>query len=335
MGAPRQRGVTMADVARHAGVSRTTASFVLNDRPSANIPEVTRARVRAAVAELNYRPNAGARALASRKTGIYGLITEIVSTPYAADIIRGVQDRAWAEGKMLLIAAAKDGGGPESAVLETMLEQRVEGLIFATVWHRAVELPPATVEIPTVLVHCFDAAGRLPAVLPDEQAGGYRAVRRLLDAGHTRIAYLSLDPAIRAAIGRRAGYERALTEAGLEIDETLVVAGDGTADDGYAGARQLLDLPNPPTALFCGTDRVAMGAFDAIKERGLRIPQDIAVIGFDNQELIAEYLRPRLTTVALPFEEMGSEGVGLLSSAQEKSGQTLLVDCPLIERASA
>lgn len=332
------RRVTMSEVASHAGVSRTTVSFVLNERADVAIPEETRARIRASIEELGYRPNAGARALAAKRSEWYGLITEIVTAPFAVDVIKGAQDRAWADGKFLLITAGDSEPAMEAAAFDKLLEQRAEGLLYATTWHRAVTLPAAARELPVVLVNCFDADGALPSVVPDEVAGGYTATRRLLDAGHRRIGFINLDTGIPAAVGRRVGYEQALTEAGLEIDETLVVSGHATADGGYAAACGLLDGEGPrPTALFCGNDRTAMGAYDAIKERGLRIPDDIAVIGFDNQELIAAYLRPGLTTVALPFEAMGARGVdmlGALTAGQPLTATQVMVDCPLIERSS-
>lgn len=327
----------MSDVATRAGVSRTTVSFVLNGRADAAIPEETRARIRAAIAELGYRPNAGARALAAKRSEWYGLITEIVTAPFAVDVIKGAQDRAWADGKFLLITAGDSDPAMEAAAFDKLLEQRAEGLLYATTWHRAVTLPPAAREVPVVLVNCFDARGALPSVVPDEVAGGRTATRRLIGAGHRRIGFINLDAGIPAAVGRRRGYEQALREAGLPVGEGLIAPGHATADAGYAAARALLDRPDRPTALFCGNDRTAMGAYDAIKERGLRIPDDIAVIGFDNQELIAAYLRPGLTTVALPFELMGAKGVdmlGALTAGEPLDTTQVTVDCPLIERSS-
>jgi LacI family transcriptional regulator len=331
--------VTMSDVAQRAGVSRTTVSFVLNDKPGATIPDETRRRILEAIDELGYRPNAGARALAANRSGWFGLITEIVTGPFAAEVITGAQSRAWGDRRFLLIAASEGDPVQEAAALDQMLEHRVEGLLYATTWHRAVSLPKAAREVPTVLVNCYDAAGELPCILPDEVSGGYKATRRLLDAGHTRIGFINLDPAIPAAIGRREGYERALREAGVTPDPSLVIPGWATADGAYTAACELLDRPaaDRPTALFCGNDRMAMGAYDAIKERGLRIPHDVAVVGFDNQELIAAYLRPKLTTLALPFEAMGTKGVDMLAAlaaGQPLDTHRVTIDCPLLERSS-
>lgn len=332
-----RRPVTMKDVALHAGVSRTVVSFVLNNRRSVSLAEETRERVIQAAADLGYRPNAGARALAQQRTDWYGLVTEIVTAPFAVDIIKGAQDRALLEDRYLLIASTEANPDAETAVIERLLEQRVEGIIYATTWHRPVHVPEVAHEVPTVLVNCFDAEGRLPAIVPNEWSGGRRATERLLNAGHRRIGLLNLDPDIPATVGRRRGYRDALVAAGIPVEEELEVSGHATADGGFEAAQKLLDLSNPPTAIFCANDRMAMGAYDAIKERGLRIPQDIAVVGFDNQELIAAYLRPGLTTIALPFQEMGARGVEMLSAMIEGKSTdttTVTVDCPLLERAS-
>ncbi|MCF4121064.1 LacI family DNA-binding transcriptional regulator [Antribacter sp. KLBMP9083] len=332
-----RRGPTMGDVAERAGVSRTTVSFVLNDRADAGIPDETRRRVIDAAAALGYRPNAGARALAARRSDWYGIVTEIVTAPFAVDVIKGAQDRALEQGKFLLIASSESEVATEAAGIEKLLEQRIEGLLYAATWHRAVHVPDIVREVPAVLVNCFDADGSLPAVVPDEVGGGRRATQRLLDAGHTRIGLVTLDPAIPASVGRRQGYEEALDAAGIPVDTSLVVAGDATADGGYSAASELLDRADRPTAIFCGNDRMAMGAYDAIKERGLTIPGDVAVVGFDNQELIAAYLRPRLTTVALPFQEMGARGVDMLAAltaGQSIGTEIVTIDCPLLERSS-
>lgn len=327
----------MADVARQAGVSRTTVSFVLNERASANIPEETRARILEAVAALGYRPNAGARALAAQRTRLIGLITDVVTTPFGAGIIRGAQDRARLQGQSLLIATINGDPALDEEAVETMLEHRVEGLVCATGEHRSFNPPPSLSGVPTVLVHCFDEAGLLPAIVPDEVGGGYLATSRLTAAGHRRIGFINLDPRAVAATGRLEGYHRALHEAGIQPDDSLVRNGHATADGGYEQAALLLDSTNPPTAIFCGTDRMAMGAYDAIKERGLTIPSDVAVVGFDDQEVIAGYLRPGLTTVALPFEQMGARAVELLGKQEAEqpiATGPVAIDCPLVERSS-
>ena len=187
-----------------------------------------------------------------------------------------------------------------------------------------------------MLVHCFATNADLPCIVPDEVTGGRRATQRLLDAGHERIGLVNLDPRIPAGEGRLAGYREARAAAGLDDDESLLTTGEATARRGFDRAMELLSRPDRPTALFCANDRMAMGAYDAIKELGLSIPGDVAVVGFDNQELISNFLRPSLTTVALPFEQMGALGVqtlGALATGATIEPRQVLV-CPLLERSS-
>jgi LacI family transcriptional regulator len=268
---------------------------------------------------------------------LIGLITDLVTTPFGAGIIRGAQEQARLQGQSLLIASVNGDPVLDEEPVETMLEHRVEGLVFASSSHRPITPPASLADVPTVFVHCFDDERRYPAVVPDEIGGGYTATRRLTDAGHRRIGFINLDPTTVAAVGRLEGYERALRDVGIEPESRLVRNGHATADGGYEQSAHLLDSANPPTAIFCGTDRMAMGAYDAIKERGLAIPDDVAVVGFDDHEVIARHLRPGLTTVALPFEQMGARGVELLGDREAElstANATVTVDCPLVERSS-
>lgn len=302
----------MDDVARHVGLSRSTVSFVINDRTDIKIAADTKRRVWEAVAELGYRPHAAARSLASRRTHLLGLVTDIASSPFGGGIITGAQRAAWARGQVLLIVSIDRDASAGDPVLDMLLERRIEGLIYATAGHVAASLPDSAAEVPVVLVHCEDVDGRYPSIVPDEEHGGYTATRRLIDGGHRRIGLINLDAPI-PSVGRRAGYERALREAGIDVDPTIIVAGPPDARAGFELARRLLNVSERPSALFCSTDRMAMGAFDAIKEAGLRIPEDVAVVGYDDQEIISAYLRPALTTVAIPFEEMGAAAVEALN----------------------
>lgn len=332
-----RRAVTMADVAREAGVSRTAVSLVLNAHDEVAIPQVTRDRIYRAVSDLRYRPNAAARGLALQRTGCFGMVTEIVTAPFAVDIISGAQAQAWHDERFLLIAASETDTELDAAAVEKLLEQRVEGIIIAATFHRAIEVPANANDVPCVLINCFDANGTHPSIVPDEVGGGRKAARLLLEAGHERIAHITLEPGIPAQVGRLAGFRSELAAAGVELVDENIIAGDGTAESGFRSACELLDRADRPTAIFCGNDRMAMGAYDAIKERGLSIPDDISVLGFDDQEIIAAHLRPSLTTVALPFEEMGARGVSMLTSLTAGSAISDLrveIDCPLQIRSS-
>lgn len=329
----------MTDVARLAGLSQTTVSFVLNDVPNANIPEETRERVWTAIRQLGYRPNAAAKLLRTNKSHTIGFVTdEIATSAHAGNIIKGAQDLAWANGKILLVINTGADAAIDTAAVEMLLERQAEGVIYAAMYHREVRLPPNIRELPAVLLDCFTADHSLPSVLPDEVGGGRMATELLLEHGHRRIGLINLPLALPAGKGRFAGYQQALQTAGLPLNERLIRhMPDGDAPSGYAAALELMQLERP-SALFCATDRMAMGAYDALRELGLRIPDDVAVIGFDNQELISAFLRPALTTVALPHYEMGQWAIRYLLNhpSIEPAGPPpqQMLPCPLVVRAS-
>jgi LacI family transcriptional regulator len=332
----------MRDVAQQAGVSPTTVSFVLNDAPNAsNIPIDTKERIRATIRSLGYRPNAAAQILRTDASHSIGFITDAVATnPFAGAMISGAQEAAWEQGNLLLIV--NTGGDPvvAAAAVEMMLERRVGGIIYAAIYPYEVDPPRALAEVPSVLVDCYSADRSLPSVVPDEEGGGWAATDFLLGKGHRRIGFVNVHPSFSAAHGRLTGYQRALAAAGVPFDPALVRHSSevASADDGYRCASELLALAERPTALFCAGDHMAMGAYDVIKERGYRIPSDIAVMGFDNHEIISRYLRPTLSTVALPYDAMVRWAIQYLLNAQNAALTTQpephRLPCPLIVRDS-
>jgi len=333
----KRKRPSMYDVARAAGVSQTTVSFVVNNAPNTNIPRETRDRVWAAVEELGWRPNAMARGLSLRRSHTIGLLSdEVATSPHAGKIIQGAQDAAWADTKMLLVINTGSNPDIESAALEMMLERQVEGLIYATMYHHSVTPPPELAHVPSVLLDCFVADRSLPSVVPDEVQGGRTATELLLGKGHRRIGFINDTGPIPASSGRLEGYQQALAAYGVPFDAGLVRTGTSIAPEGYRCALELLQQPERPTALFCFNDSLAMGAYEAAKKLGLRIPEDIAIVGFDNQELIATQLDPPLTTVALPHYELGQWAVQYLLNADDSPQPPVqqTISCPLVERAS-
>jgi LacI family transcriptional regulator len=328
----------MYDVARLAGVSQTTVSFIVNNRPDANIPEETRERVLAAVQELGWRPNSLARALSQRRSQTIGLISdEIATTSFAGKIIQGAQDVAWASDTLLLVLNTGGDKRLEQRAIEAMIERRVEGLIYATLYHHAVEQPIVDPDLPLVLLDCFAPGSSLPSVVPDEAQGARLAVEALIRSGHRRIGFLNNSDPVPATAGRLEGYRAALAAAGIAFDPDLLQIARADAVNGYRCASELLRLQEPPTAIFCFRDIMAMGAYDAIKAHGLRIPDDIAVVGFDNLEVVAEHLSPPLTTVELPHYAMGEWAVRRLLQPdlpETDPSAPYLMPCRLVERAS-
>lgn len=303
----------MRDVAARAGVSQSTVSFVLNDRREMRIAEDTRRRVLDAVAELGFRPDHNARALRTRRTHTLGMLTdEIASSPFAGRVVLGSQEVAWAHGRLLLLINTEADSEFETAAAEALLDRRVDGLIYAAQSARPVIVPDRARRVPTVLVNCYPAAPiRLPAIVPGEVHGGYLAARTVLDAGHRKIAFLAGDYPSWATRMRTRGLRRALRGAGVRITDDMVIYGDYLPSSGYDRIKQVMARPRRrrPTAVLCANDRVAMGVLFGLHELGLQVPDEVSVVGYDDQEFLADSVHPPLTTISLPHYEMGAEGV--------------------------
>ncbi|MDQ0577058.1 LacI family transcriptional regulator [Agromyces albus] len=332
--------VRISDVAAAAGVSISTVSLVMNDR-DARIPLETQERVRAAAAATGYTPNSVARGLRMQTTRTIGLVSDtIATTPYAGRMLAGAQDVAREHGHLVILVDTGADVEVERDAIRALADHQIDALIYACMWHRVVDAPehlPAR----TVFLDCRPVDGGHPAVVPDDRAGGATAVRELVAAGHRRIAFVDVDepnPPIASAL-RFEGYLEVLREAGIEPDAELHVHGaTTTAAGGRSATELLLDLPEArrPTALFCFNDRMAAGAYVAARHRGLEIPRDLSIVGFDDQQLVAAELDPPLTTVALPHYEMGrwATEVALGVLAPDDPGAVHLMECPIIRRDS-
>jgi len=326
--------VTMRQVAEAAGVSIATVSLVINEKKNARIGDDARKRVRDAIRDLGYRPNALAKTLVSGHSTFIGLVADaIATTPFAGQIIHGAQDEAWKHGYVLLVANTDGNEDAEREAIGMMLEHKVRGILYSTWFHRAAEVPAALRETDFVLVDCYSATNDATAVVPDEVQGGLTATQLLVDSGHRRIAMINTTTPSPAHEGRLLGYRQALSEAGIPFDPELVFDALPEQEGGYDAVDDL--LASGATAVFCHNDRVAMGLYDGLRRRGLSIPEDMAVVGFDNQEVIAAHLRPPLTTVALPHYELGARGVRLLLGLDDhRPNELVTVSCPPIVRSS-
>ena len=332
-GDPLPRAVTIRDVAEVAGVSTATVSLVINNKTGTRVGEEARRRVQQAIEDLGYRPNALAKDLVSGRSRFIGLVADaIASTPFAGQIIHGAQDEAWRHGYVLLVANTEGNLAAEREAIAMMLEHKVRGILYSTWYHRQVDVPPGLTEAPSVLVNCF-AAADLPAVVPDEVSGGHAATTILLEQGHRRIGFLNTTTPSPAHDGRLEGYRRALAAAGVDDDPTLVIDVQPDAEGGYNAVGSV--VAHDVTGVFCHNDRVAMGLYDGLRERGIAVPDDLAVVGFDNQDVIAAHLRPPLSTVALPHYELGLTGVRVLLGLEHTATDgRLTIPCPPILRRS-
>ncbi|MEM1237838.1 MAG: LacI family DNA-binding transcriptional regulator [Pseudomonadota bacterium] len=314
---------TIYDVAKHAGVSPKTVSRVLNK--DAPVSAKTREAVAAAMDALGYVPSHAARTMKSSKSGLIGLITGAISNADEIStaaglpellIVQGAQKVIERSNKTLLIS---DTGGRLDRVpdlVRTFQEHRVEGILYVADFHKPLDLTLPGRGIPKVLVNCYDQSGT-PAVVPDDEGGQYALTKSVIEKGHRRIAYLTLAKGQEATKLRVAGFRRALGEAGIEFDPALVQATDLF---GTPGERQLIwdaldkffDGDDPPTAICCGNDRLAMAVYSILRGRGIEVPQEVSVVGYDDHRLISETLYPPLTTAELPYSAMGARAAETL-----------------------
>lgn len=323
------RRTRLNDIAQRAGVSQATVSLVLNGVANARIAAETRARVQAIAEEMGY-----ARKSSVGRGGVpvVGLvIDEVVTTPFAAPFIEGARLEAAAQGALLVTVCTGGDAAVEAAAIETLRGLRVAGVLYASLVTRAVALPEGLAGLPTVMLNCHGAD--CPSVVPGDVAGGFAATEALVKAGHRRIAHIAGEEWGEAARDRALGYRRALATADLPFDAALLEGPAWTAISGREAAERLFDLPDPPTAVFCFNDRVALGVYEAAAARGLRIPDDLSVIGFDNDD-IAATLQPPLTTMVLPHEDMARWAVERVLTGSDAGPLRMKIECEMVARAS-
>ncbi|MFT8987468.1 MAG: LacI family DNA-binding transcriptional regulator [Bifidobacterium psychraerophilum] len=328
------RHVTLKDVAELAGVSVSTVSLVMNEKKDARIAVKTQERVNRAIRELHYRPNALAQNLVTGTSKFIGLLTDsIATTPFAGQIIHGAQDRAWKQGYVLLIVNTEGNEDIERQAIRMFLEYKVHGILYSTWYHHEITLPQSLKDMNTVLVNCYSDTENLISVVPDEFNGGRTAAKMLLERGHRRVAFINTTVESPARTGRLAGYRRALAEQGIAEDPSLIVDAEPTQEGGRAVAEVI--RASGATGVCCHNDRVAMGLYDALRNRGIMVPSDISVVGFDDQEVIAAHMLPPLSTVALPHYELGASGVdAVLAPPVHLDDHRVLIACPAVHRES-
>ncbi len=292
---------TIYDVAQAAGVSISTVSHVLNG--TRFVSEATKARVLQAVEQLGYRPSSLARALVRQVTHTVGLIVPDNVNPFFAEVARGIEDCGLAAGYSVILCNSDRSLSKEEIYLDMLISKRVDGLVYMTVQTRGEMLQPLKDHNIHAVVFDREYEG-FDALLLDNLGGGYDAARHLLSLGHRRIACITGPDGPTRSQDRVTGYQRALEEAGIVPDPELVVAGDWTFESGRRAARHLLHLDDPPTAIFACNDAMAVGVLSYLCSRGIRVPEELSVMGYDNIALSA-YTCPPLTTMATPIREVG------------------------------
>lgn len=309
---PAARRVTLLDVAARAEVDRSIVSRVLSGDPALNVREETRQRVLAAVHELDYRPNAVARSLRTRQAEAFGLLIPDFGNPIYASIITGAEAAAADKGRVLLTGSLASGLDLQQYI-DRLGQGRIDGLLIAgaeTSGEVVARLEASG--LPWLLLNRRLPGSRRYIILDDEQAAAL-AVDHLIELGHRRIAHLAGPEAADTAQRRRDGYVRTMERAGLAVDERLVVPSDYSNAGGVAGIRRLLQLDDPPTAVFVANVAAAIGALAGARELGVEVPGALSIVAVHDLPL-AGYLQPPLTTVRMPLEALAARAIELLST---------------------
>ncbi|HVC03913.1 MAG TPA: LacI family DNA-binding transcriptional regulator [Candidatus Acidoferrales bacterium] len=304
--------VTLKELAMRANVHPSTISRVANNDPSLRIATATRQRIEGLLRETGYQPNGIARGLKMRQTKVVAVVIPDITNPFFAALFRGVEDAASPRGFNVLLCNTDGLPDRQRSHLQSLQARRVDGVIVASSFLK----DPSVRELrrqkgPYVLVNRFSDEGEDPFVGSDDLLGGQLATSHLIDLGHTRIGHLAGKPTVSTGVLRRRGFLAAHAQAGLSADPRLIIEAGYTEESGALAARRLLATPDPPTAVFAVTDMVAIGLAGVAMHLGFRIPEDLAIVGYNDIPL-ASRLSPGLTTMHVPIHEFGSVAVRLL-----------------------
>ncbi|PIC65216.1 catabolite control protein A [Sporosarcina sp. P13] len=328
--------ITIYDVAREANVSMATVSRVVNGNQ--NVKPATRKKVLDCIERLGYRPNAVARGLASKRTTTIGVIVPDMSKSYYAELSRGIADVATMYEYNIIISNSDKSASREVELFEDHLGKQVDGLIFMSdSISPEVRTEMKTANVPIVLAGTLDFETNLPSVNIDHEQAAYDVVKKLIDNGHKRIAFVS-GPFTRDInrVCKRVGYVRALEEAGLVIDEELIVETDNTYDEAYESWNILGKLSDRPTAVMASSDEIAVGIMNGVRDVDLRIPEDLEIICFQHSNL-ARIVRPQLSAIVVPLYDLGAVSMRLLTklmSEEEVEETEVVLPYHLEERQS-
>jgi DNA-binding LacI/PurR family transcriptional regulator len=339
----KSRPATLADVARMAGVVAMTASRAINQ--SGYVSDEVRQRVAEAVKKLHYRPNMVARQLRVRHLNAIGILLPDIANPFSTELVNGVKQVFDKAGYATFIATTSGSIDQEKSSLQAFADHRVDGLIIAT---RGTKMGDEVLReisrrgIPTVTIGRPIKLPSVDCVTANHWQGAFDAVTHLISIGHRNIGFIGISPEDRLSLRRYAGYAAALEQAGLEVHADYTVGPPNapafaTQEDGFAGMLQLAGLKKPPTAIFARNDFTAIGAMRAAHTLRMRVPDDVAIAGFDNIPLAA-FTTPPLTTVSQPITEQGVAAAKFLldriASTQTRASRKITMTCELIIRGS-
>jgi len=326
--------VSIKDIARLAGVSHSTVSRALRNSPL--IPTKTATRIQEIAAREGYSPSAIARSLVSNKTHAIGVVVTSIADPFNGEVVAGIEELANEHGYTVILADSQADPGREVAVVRSFQARRVDAILVASSRVGALHTTLlGELKVPIVLLNNQHPSEFVHSVSFDNEAGAYQAAKHLLELGHTRIAYLGDEFGLHSDAERYRGYCCVMSEAGLPVDENLVARGDGKPEGARMVAERLLGRVGGPTAILCYNDMSALGVMSEATTRGIRIPDDLSVTGFDDI-FFAPYLCPPLTTVRQPMKELGRSAMALILALlrNENAQKNSLIGGELVLRGS-
>ncbi len=323
--------VTIKDIARQAKVSHSTVSRALRGSPL--ISKRTTERVRRAAEKLDYSPSAAARTLKTNRSQALGVIIRDLDDPFFGEILQGIEETAQLQGYSLIMAALQSPQDQQQAILQTMVERRVDGIILCSTLVSPLKSRQLTrIGVPIVVINNQAAEEYRYSIYHDDLDGSHQLTRHLIELGHRKIAYLGNAISGRSNLDRQTGFKAEMRAAGILVPPEYVhqVPG-GRPADGLAGLDHFLRLPDRPTALFCYNDMMAIGVMKGLAEACVRVPQEMSVTGFDNI-LFSAYTNPPLTTFDQPKRFIGAEAARLVLNLLRSNGTEQTVGAPEIHR---
>lgn len=301
--------VNSKEIAVRAGVSQATVSRVLNNKP--NVREETRQRILRVIEEMGYYPNAEARSLVTKKTTRIGLVVSDILNPFYPELIERIGSITREQGLSVLLCNTQRDPHNDEIYTRSLIEQRVAGVIFSSITpgsHAPAQLTQAGIPFVFVNRYLKDTAANI--VITDNVRGAYKVTEHLLELGHSHIAFIRGLSNVTTSQDRESGYRQCLQDHGLQAG-IVTEQGNYTREGAYEAAIRLLQHPSPPTAIFCANDYMAFGALDAVSDHGLRVPEDVSVVGFDNIALSSLQVIG-LTTVEQPIDKMARKAMEFL-----------------------
>ncbi|KOH42690.1 LacI family DNA-binding transcriptional regulator [Sunxiuqinia dokdonensis] len=336
----RKASVTIHDIARELNISASTVSRALNDNP--RIRKSTKEKIKALALELGYQPNTIASNLRTQKTHTIGIVVPLINRHFFSTFISGVEDVAFDAGYNVIISQSKDLLQKEQQIVNSMFSNRVDGLITSlSMQTSAFEHFQlfANKNIPLVFFDRIAPGFEANKIIVDDFACGFKATQHLIDEGYQRIAHLAGPTVLNTYHDRMEGYKSALIKNNMPLEDELIICNRLTRMDGQEAIKKLLDLKNPPDAVFCGNDTSALSMIVYLKSQGIRIPEDFGIVGFSN-EPFSEVVTPSISTLKQPAQEMGQKAAELIINEIEnkelpRTYQTITMPTELIVRESS